>query len=312
MNAQVKFAVTSKKALQLAVVAVTGVQLADVGFTSEDLNTFGVHSIIVNNADLTRLVVDGPADKKVTHKVELEGQIQSYGRFEQVHKQDSDAFRMAYIVTSVATFFVVGHGPKIWSFRIDGTYGTPQDVVAAYFFNRVNAGPRAFDSNVAMYPDFWEHMFAAVFDEPTIFNGHTLNITRQFVPSKLYYSPGKPAENILSVGGFCFNINLNEFPRQQVNRGCKLWTNANEKRNSSLGVVSLGQLLVKGGNKAKKAQREVEEVPVVLLPTGRGVGRAFTDDGLKEALVAPEPVKVVKEKKVAEKPQQQKKAAKKA
>jgi len=310
MNAQVKFAVSSKKALKLAVFASNGLQLSEVGFTSDDLNEFGVRSIVVNNGDLTRYTSDAVADKKTTHKLELEGQILNYGRFEQVHPA-AESFRMAYIVTTAATFFVVGLGPKIWNFRIEGSFGTPQDVIAAYFFNRINAGPRAFDSNTAMYPDFWEHLLAAVFDEPTIFNGHTLNISRQFVPSKLYFSPGKPADNILSVGGFCYSINLSEFPRQQVNRGCKLWTNANEKRNTSLGVVSLGQLLVKGGNKTKKAQRDVEGKPAILLGTGLGVGRAFTEDKLKEVLAAPEPVKVVKEKKVAEKPQQQK-AKKKA
>lgn len=311
MNAQVKFAVSSKKALKLAIFATNGLELSEVGFTSDDLNEFGVRSIVVNNGDLTRYTSSAVADKKTTHKLELEGHISCYGRFEQTHPSADSAFRMAFIVTTAATFFIVGLGPKIWNFRIEGSYGTPEDVIAAYFFNRINAGPRAFDSNIAMYPDFWEHLLAAVFTEPTIINGHTLNITRQFVPSKLYFSPGKPADNILSVGGFCYDVNLGEFPRQQVNRGCKLWTNANEKRNTSLGVVSLGQLLVKGGNKAKKAQRETEEVPAVLLPTGRGVGRAFTDDRLKEVLVAPEPVKPVKEKKVVEKPQQQK-AKKKA
>lgn len=312
MNAQVKFAVSSKKALKLALFAVNGLELAGAGFTSDDLKEFGVRSIIINNGDLTRFpVTDAVADKKFTHKLELEGQILNYGRFEQVHPSADSAFRMAFIVTTAATFFVVGLGPKVWNFRIEGSYGSPQDVISAYFFNRINAGPRAFDANITMYPDFWEHLLAAVFEEPTIFPGHTLNISRQFVPSKLYFSPGKPADNILSVGGFCYGINLTEFPRQQVNRGCKLWTQANEKRNTTLGVVSLGQLLVKGGNKAKKAQRETEEVPAVLLPTGRGVGRAFTDDRLKEVLVAPEPVKPVKEKKVVEKPQQQK-AKKKA
>lgn len=314
MNAQVKFAVSSKKALVLAVVAATGAQLADVGFTAEHLNETGTRQILINNADLTiHTVAEGEViDRRTTHKLELVGQVYSYGRFEQTHPGEEGGFRLGYIVTSEATFFVIGLGPKIWNFRIEGSFGTPQDVIGAYFFNRLNAGPRSFENSATTYEDFWQHLLAAVFEEPTIFHGTTLNINRQFVPVKVYFTPGKPSENILSVGGYCFPINLNEFPRQQINRGCKLWTVANDKRNASLGVVSLGSLIVRGGNKEKKEQRSTQEVPAVLLNTGRGVGRAFTDDGLKEALAAPEPVKVVKEKKVADKPQQQQKAKKKA
>lgn len=282
--------------------------LAEVGFDREFQRETG-----------QRIVTLDTAKKKPSSKEEA-----GYGNWCEVHIKGSivafgviatrdDDFRMMFIVCQSNIYITVAAGKKVWTFIVEGTAQDVRSAVRTMFNDSLLRGPKAYDRNNAIITSFWQKVLSLVYPEPTIIEIGLRNKEQQYVPSRVYFHPEQPERNILAAGGYCYHLDLDVFPREHINKGTGLWSADERKKNDRTGVVNIGMLLVKPGNKQKKQRRESATVTDINIGnSGLGFGRAFTPEGLQAALVAPEVVKQPKAKPSAApaKQEQKKKAAK--
>lgn len=239
------------------------------------------------------------------HEVHIKGAIVSFGV---IATRDED-FRMMFIACQDTIYITAATGKKVWTFIVTGTAQDVRGAVRTMFNDSLLRGPKAYDRNNAIIPSFWQKVLSLVYPEPAIIEIGLRNKEQQYVPSRVYFHPEQPERNTLAAGGYCYHLDLDVFPREHINKGTGLWSADERKKNDRSGVVNIGMLLVKPGNKQKKNNRESAPVtPINIGNSGLGVGRAFTAETLKAALEAPE---VVKQPKAKAAPVQQQKAEKK-
>jgi hypothetical protein len=66
--------------------------------------------------------------------------------------------------------------------------------------------------------NFFERLFAATFNELTVLSFDTKHLSGDNLPMKLYLDPQKPTNNMLSVCGWVYDVDINDFPGRQINR----------------------------------------------------------------------------------------------
>lgn len=178
----------------------------------------------------------------------IEGAIVSFGALESKDK----TFALMFLATQRTIHFVVVNGKKTWSFAIDGSGNDARDVIRSMFNNALVRGQRVFEKNAAIIPGFWEYVLCAVYPEPTIIEIGLYNKESQYVPSRVYFDPANLSDMTISAGGLCYLFDLALFPGDAIRKGLGSWTAEQRKRQTSSGVVSIGSLLVKRGNKDKE------------------------------------------------------------
>lgn len=243
------------------------------------------------------------------HEIYVKGAIVSFG----VIANYENDFRLMFLASPDTICFTVVSGKKVWTFVVEGTATDVRSAVRTMFNDSLLRGPKAYDRNNVIIPNFWQKILSLVYPEPTIIEIGLRNKEQQYVPSRVYFYPEQPWNNTLSSGGYCYHLDLDVFPRESINKGTGLWSADERKKNDRSGVVNIGMLQVKPGNKEKKQQRSSATVTDIKLGNkGLGVGRAFTEETLKAALEAPEVVKPAKAKAAPAAPakEQKKKAAK--
>lgn len=244
------------------------------------------------------------------HEVHINGAIVAFG----VVASRDDSMSVMFIACQTTIYITVVCGKKVWTFIVEGNAQDVRGAVRTMFNDSLLRGPKSYDRNNTIVPSFWQKVLSLVYPEPTIIEIGLRNKEQQYVPSRVYFHPDEPARNTLAAGGYCYHLDLDVFPREHINKGTGLWSADERKKNDRTGVVNIGMLLVKPGNKQKKERRETAPVaPVTIGNSGLGVGRAFTAETLKAALEAPEVVRQPKAKVTAAAPakQEQKKKASK-
>ena len=237
----------------LAIQADTGAhekRLEEIGFSKEFQRSSEKRSVILD------LKTDRPSTKEEAgpgnwREVEIEGPVVSFSSLTTLDGE----LRMIFITTDTHIFTTVVSGKRVWTYVTNGFAPTLRDVVRVLFNDGLLHGQKAFERNNELLPNFWQKIFALVYKEPTKIEIGVRNRDQQYIPSRLYFHPEDPKQNILSVGGWCYGIYLDEFPRDALNKGVAQWGAEERKRGASSGTVSLGALLVKPGNKQKKATR---------------------------------------------------------
>jgi hypothetical protein len=197
-----------------------------------------------------------PSDKETAgygnwHEVRIKGAITAFGVIASVDGE----FRLMFTACQQFIFFTAIVGKKVWSFLIEGTAQDVKGAIRTMYNDSLLRGPRAYDNNNTMIANFWQEALSLVYPEPTIIEVGLRNKEQQYVPSRVYFYPEQPQLNTLAAGGYCYNLDLDVFPREAINKGMGLWTADERKRNDRSGVVNIGSLLVKPGNKQKKQQR---------------------------------------------------------
>lgn len=221
-------------------------RLAEVGFDREFQR--GKHERIVT-LDIRNFRASGRDEAGYGNWTDLrvEGSIISFGALESLDKK----FALIFLATQRTIHFVVVNGNKTWSFAIDGSGNDARDVIRSMFNNALVRGQRVYEKNAAIIPGFWEYVLCAVYQEPTIIEIGLYNKESQYVPSRVYFDPARLSDMTISAGGLCYNFDLALFPGDAIRKGLGSWTAEQRKRQTSSGVVSIGSLLVKKGNKDK-------------------------------------------------------------
>lgn len=188
------------------------------------------------------------------HAIYITGPIIAFGVIATI----GGDFRLSTICTQASTTYLVMVGKKCFHFVYDKTARSGRDALEQLFTECLNRGPRGYENNNTMIPDFWDKLLTLLFPEGGIleFGLHTRE--RDYVPSRLYFTPGAK-DHTLSVGGLCYNLVFDKFPRESINKGLNKWTDQQKLQGKAVGArVTMGDLLVKKGNKDKVRPKPVD------------------------------------------------------
>lgn len=148
-------------------------------------------------------------------EVMLHQPIVSYSMF----KNDDGAARFICIGCTNKTVYMIIRKELAYSFIIDMSSLTAKEAVKNLYISNLNKGPVVFGKTSRLLNSFFDRLFPAVYPEPTILNFEAKHISGDTVTVKLYFDPIDQSNNMLSVNGYVFDVQLNEFPSKQINRG---------------------------------------------------------------------------------------------
>lgn len=148
-------------------------------------------------------------------EVMLHQPIVSYSMF----KNDDGTARFICIGCTNKTVYMIIRKELAYSFIIDMSSLTAKEAVKNLYISNLNKGPVVFGKTSRLLNSFFDRLFPAVYTEPTILNFEAKHISGDTVTVKLYFDPIDQSNNMLSVNGYVFDVELNEFPSKQINRG---------------------------------------------------------------------------------------------
>jgi len=153
--------------------------------------------------------------KRTYREVTLYQPIVSYTMFK---TEDGNA-RFICIGCTNKTVYMIVRKELAYSFVIDMSSLTTKEAVKNLYVSNLNKGPVVFQKTAKLLNGFFDRLFAATWQEPTILTFDAKHISGDTVVVKLYLDPITPANNMMSVNGWVYDVQLNEFPSKQINRG---------------------------------------------------------------------------------------------
>lgn len=156
-----------------------------------------------------------PTAKRTFRTVNLFQPIVSYSMFK---TEDGNA-RFICIGCTNKTVYMIVRKELAYSFVIDMSSLTAKEAVKNLYVSNLNKGPVVFEKTGKLLNGFFERLFTAVYHEPTIIAFDAKHISGDSVAIKLYFDPAHPDNNMMSVNGWVYDVQLNEFPSKQINRG---------------------------------------------------------------------------------------------
>jgi len=292
-------AVTHKKTLR--VVIDTGAnekRLEQQGFSRDFQRASGEREVYIV---LETGLVAKPEDKdRKQATIRIEGALIAYG---QVESHDHD-FRMVMLSTQRRTYFLVVNGPVKFIFFITTASVNMKDAVRGLLNDNLLRGPKFYEKTAGIMQDFWFRLLSSVITEPEIIEINLRSVNNHTVPSRVYFNPNNQTESILSIGGYCFDYQLQNFPREEIAKGTGQWMREQEKRGTAPASVKLGNVIVKKGNKDKQRVK-----PQMDLSTLKPLSEHLKVHAQPEQAAKPEKVKPAAPVAEAKKPGKKKKAA---
>lgn len=153
-------------------------------------------------------------DKEGVVKVLLEHPILSYGMIEGAGGE----FRFITIGCTGCTHYVVVRGVVSFTFYVKATSVTIEEAVFELLVNNLLKGPRIYDKTAAIIKDFFPRIMSAVHKDPVILNTIIRTAEKLDLPCRIYFDPDDHSKNMISVDGYVYGYNLNDYPKPQINR----------------------------------------------------------------------------------------------
>jgi hypothetical protein len=155
---------------------------------------------------------EDPADRVL--KVVLEHPIISYGMIEG-NKGD---FRLITIGCTERTHYVVVRGSVSFTFYIPRSSITIEEAVFELLTNNLIKGPRIYEKTAAIIADFFPKIMSAVHQDLTILRTTIRTADKLDLPCRIYFDPENHDDCRISVDGYVYGYDLNEYPKAQINR----------------------------------------------------------------------------------------------
>lgn len=159
-------------------------------------------------------------------EVMLHQPIVSYSMF----KNKDGSARFICIGCTNKTVYMIIRKELAYSFIIDMSSLTTKEAVKNLYISNLNKGPVVFGKTSRLLNGFFDRLFTATFREPCVMPFEAKHISGETVQGKLYFDPDKPANNMLSINGYVFDVQLNEFPSKQINRGHNIKKKDDERK----------------------------------------------------------------------------------
>lgn len=127
--------------------------------------------------------------------------------------------RVAMIGTTKRTAFVISRPEGAYFFLFDQSSINAKEAVINLYVNNLNKGCARFTKTLAAGPGFMQALFECVNDDLTVYPFTIRHSTGTAVSSRLYLDPDNSSNNMLSVSGMVYDVDLNEYPTHQIRRG---------------------------------------------------------------------------------------------
>lgn len=192
-----------------------------------------------------RIVVDlatGQPQDSITGEhhglIPLDGPVTLYAVIEDI--ENPVLFRLVIIGTTRATTFLFIKEDKAFIVDFEESSTSTLEAIANLYGSCLDKGVDHFNEVLGYLPDLFYKLFFAVATDPTQIDFKVWHTKGEEVKLRLYLYPEEPNQNILSGNGYCWHVDLNQFPSRHISRGYSLrqWEQNRRSRDTSCGRVT--------------------------------------------------------------------------
>lgn len=162
--------------------------------------------------------------------IPLEGAVTLYTVIEDA--VDPTLFRLVIVGTRKATTFVFIKGDTAFTVDFAESSTTTIEAVANLYGTCLDKGVDQFNQTLEVLPHLFYKLFFAATDNPCLINFKVWHTKGEEVNLKLHLYPNDPNRNILSGNGYCWHVDLDQFPGRHISRGYSLrkWESGRKPR----------------------------------------------------------------------------------
>lgn len=290
--------VVKKDQLFQLVSELTRADLIAAGATEEELN-LKHDRIIAIDADNAKLAF-GKVIKGKIRDVLVEGQILGTAALVSAELD----YKIVIVFTSTRTYFTLLPGGKVFGFYIPNVSKNAQEAVLNLISNNLARGKDTFEKTCnRLYPKalfLWE-LLTAVTPEDAVLEMSVTSAARGDavkVPAKLFFYRDQRSKTILSIGGYCYDLNFKEYPGNFQDAFRRVKTNEGKVKQK------LNVLTFEKSAQFKPKQKSRVDRATMVMASGIVLTGGLTPGSLPfnpEAPVQEVKEKPAKEKKVVEK-----------
>lgn len=153
-----------------------------------------------------------------TIKVMLEHPMISYNMM----VGDNGNFRMLAIGCTERTHFAIVRSYASFAFYVPRSSMTMQDAILELLYNNLIKGPKIYDKSASIIHNFFEKALQAIFPDPVILTTVITSVEGHEMPCRIYFDPEDPKEAMISIDGYVYGFNVNEYPKPQINRTLRI------------------------------------------------------------------------------------------
>lgn len=184
-----------------------------------------------------RIVVDlatGEPQDSITGEhhglIPLEGAVTLYTVIEDA--VDPTLFRLVIIGTEKATTFLFIKEDEAFIVDFEETSTSTIEAIANLYGTCLDKGAGVFNSTLEALPDLFYKLFFVAVENPCQIDFKVWHTKGEVVNLRLYLYPKDPNQNILSGNGYCWHVDLNQFPSRHISRAYSLrkWEHGRKPR----------------------------------------------------------------------------------
>lgn len=135
---------------------------------------------------------------------------------------DPVLFRLVIVGTRKKTTFLFIKGDTAFTIDFEESSTTTVEAVANLYGICLHEGIDQFNSTLEVLPGLFYKLFNAAVENPCQIDFKVWHTKGDEVKLRLYLYPNEPNRNILSGNGYCWHVDLNQFPGRHISRGYML------------------------------------------------------------------------------------------
>lgn len=209
--------------------------LKELGFSEAWLNT-----------DNRRVVVFGTDEGLPVFNEQFKGPIRQIELWAPVTgvtviANEDRSLMVSVLHTTARLHYLFKKGKRVWSFYIDKVEADDAaGAVNQLLQSNLQRGEEIYQDTSKLIDGFWAELLKAVYKEPTVIklklSTHPQNEAKNVVlPLGVKFNPENVNDVTLSVGGFCYDYRLGEWPAAALQKGAKQYINDKSRQDKSKG-----------------------------------------------------------------------------
>lgn len=135
---------------------------------------------------------------------------------------DHGNFRMIAIGSTERTHFAFVRGKISFAFYVPRSSVTMEDAIMELLYNNLIKGPRAYEKTASIIDNFYEKVLQCIFPDPVVLNTIITSFEGEEMPCRIYFDSEAPDDAMISIGGYVYGYNVNQYPRDQIQRTLKV------------------------------------------------------------------------------------------
>lgn len=156
-----------------------------------------------------------------------------------VISNEEKSLTVSVLHTEARLHFLFKKEKRVWSFYIDRTTAADgKEAVARLLQNNLQLGEEKFKDTAGLLDGFWGELLKAVYTEPTVIELKLDTHPKQdhkniSIPVRVKLNPADVSDVTISIGGWCYDFNLSQYPAVAIGKGVKQFLNEKSKQDKS-------------------------------------------------------------------------------